>query len=534
MLWSNHTSSTEKIEQHLKNSRNYICIDLIYWVNSSTIMMLNVDLLVLSFCLGLGTGYKKSSDSIVGKRQYQIQNGPCSYTFLLPEQENCQTSNINYNNQVQKDGPLDDDESAQRLEQLEIIMENNTQWLIKLESYIQDSMKQDMIQIQQTAVHNHTATMIQMGANLLSQTAEQTRKLTNVEAQVINHTTRLERQLLENSLSTNKLEKQLIVQTNEINKLNDRNSFLEKKVEDLEKQRQEELKILQDEKKDIQALIQKQTAIIGQLEQQLLRVSSNNTILHHQQLDLLDTMNNLIHTISMTTPQETKPVMMQDTPSTYTDCAAVFKSGNTETEVYTLTIPNTTLEAFCDMETEGGGWTVLQKRFDGRVDFHRTWQEYKMGFGEPSGEFWLGNDFVSTLTNKQPYKLRIHLSDWEGNSGYSEYDQFSLDSEAQNYRIHLKGYSGTAGKISSIGQPGSDFSTKDADNDKCVCKCSQLTTGGWWFDACGPSNLNGMYYQHGQNSNRFNGIKWYYWKGSGYSLKSTTMMIRPADFSSSR
>jgi len=45
-------------------------------------------------------------------------------------------------------------------------------------------------------------------------------------------------------------------------------------------------------------------------------------------------------------------------------------------------------------------------------------------------------------------------------------------------RIHLKGFSGTAGKISSIGQPGSDFSTKDADNDKCVCKCSQLTTGG--------------------------------------------------------
>lgn len=46
------------------------------------------------------------------------------------------------------------------------------------------------------------------------------------------------------------------------------------------------------------------------------------------------------------------------------------------------------------------------------------------------------------------------------------------------YRIHLKGYSGTAGKVSSIGQSGSDFSTKDADNDKCVCKCSQLTTGG--------------------------------------------------------
>lgn len=46
------------------------------------------------------------------------------------------------------------------------------------------------------------------------------------------------------------------------------------------------------------------------------------------------------------------------------------------------------------------------------------------------------------------------------------------------YRIYLKGLTGTAGKISSISQPGNDFSTKDADNDKCICKCSQMLTGG--------------------------------------------------------
>ncbi|XP_022618953.1 angiopoietin-2 isoform X3 [Seriola dumerili] len=398
--------------------------------------MLNVDLLVLSFCLGLGTGY-----SAVGKKQYQIQNGPCSYTFLLPEQENCQSQSDSYNYPVQKDGPMDNDESAQRLEQLEISMENNTQWLLKLENYIQDSMKQDMVQIQQTAVHNHTATMIEIGTNLLSQTAEQTRKLTNVEAQVIHHTTRLERQLLENSLSTNKLEKQLIVQTNEINKLNDKNSFLEKKVGEMEEQRQVELKMLQDEKEQLQTLILRQTAIIGELEQELLKVSSNNTVLQHQQQQLLDTVNSLIHTISAGSARtETKTVMMQDNPTTFMDCAAVYKSGDTLSGVYTLTLPNTTTEvkAFCDMETEGGGWTVLQKRFDGHVDFHRTWQEYKKGFGEPSAEFWLGNEFVSKMTNQQSYKLRIQLSDWEGNSGFSQYDQFSLDSEAQNYRIHLK------------------------------------------------------------------------------------------------
>lgn len=89
--------------------------------------MFNVDLLVLSFWLGLGTVY-----SAAGKRQYQIQNGPCSYTFLLPEQENCQTQSSNYNYPVQKDGLVDNDDSAQRLEQLEITMENNTQWLLKV------------------------------------------------------------------------------------------------------------------------------------------------------------------------------------------------------------------------------------------------------------------------------------------------------------------------------------------------------------------------------------------------------------------
>lgn len=53
---------------------------------------------------------------------------------------------------------------------------------------------------------------------------------------------------------------------------------------------------------------------------------------------------------------------------------------------------------------------------------------------------------------------------------------------------------------------------------------------GWWFDACGPSNLNGMFYTAGQNHGKLNGIKWHYFKGPSYSLRSTTMMIRPLDF----
>nr|KAF6427126.1 angiopoietin 2 [Rousettus aegyptiacus] len=124
------------------------------------------------------------------------------------------------------------------------------------------------------------------------------------------------------------------------------------------------------------------------------------------------------------------------------------------------------------------------------------------------------------------------LSPWDavGQAGTLTVRPRCIPADLGSTRIHLKGLTGTAGKISSISQPGNDFSTKDADNDKCICKCSQMLTGGWWFDACGPSNLNGMYYPQKQSTNKFNGIKWYYWKGSGYSLKATAMMIRPADF----
>ncbi|XP_008570274.1 PREDICTED: angiopoietin-2 isoform X2 [Galeopterus variegatus] len=474
--------------------------------------------------------FRKSMDSI-GKKQYQVQHGSCSYTFLLPEMDNCRSSSSSYvSNAVQRDAPLDYDDSVQRLQALESIMENNTQWLMKLENYIQDNMKKEMAEMQQNAVQNQTAVMIEIGTSLLNQTAEQTRKLTDVEAQVLNQTTRLELQLLEHSLSTNKLEKQILDQTSEINKLQDKNSFLEKKVLDMEDKHIVQLQSIKEEKDQLQVLVSKQNSIIEELEKQLVTSTVNNSVLQKQHHDLMETVRNLVTMIS--TSNSKNSFVAKEEPIIFRDCAEVFRSGHTTNGIYTLTFPNSTeeIKAYCDMETGGGGWTVIQRREDGSVDFQRTWKEYKVGFGNPSGEHWLGNEFVSQLTNQQRYVLKIHLKDWEGNEAYSLYEHFCLSNEELNYRIYLKGLTGTAGKISSISQPGNDFSTKDADNDKCICKCSQMLTGGWWFDACGPSNLNGMYYPQRQNTNKFNGIKWYYWKGSGYSLKATTMMIRPADF----
>lgn len=67
---------------------------------------------------------------------------------------------------------------------------------------------------------------------------------------------------------------------------------------DMEEQKQVDLKTLQDEKEQLETLILKQTAIIGEMEEQLLRVSFNNTFLQQQQQELLDTVNGLIQTIS--------------------------------------------------------------------------------------------------------------------------------------------------------------------------------------------------------------------------------------------
>ncbi|XP_078069364.1 angiopoietin-2-like isoform X2 [Mustelus asterias] len=441
--------------------------------------MLIPSLFFFSCSLSLGTGFRKGMDN-TGKRHYQIQHGPCSYTFLLPEVDNCRTMANQYvPNTVQRDSPeTDNDGSLQRLQQLENIMENNTQWLHK----------------------------------------------------VLNQTSRLELQLLENSLSTNKLEKQIMIQTNEITKLHDKNGLLEQKVLEMEDKHAAELESLKQEKKQLQQLVTRQNSIIEELEKQLVAATLNNTVLQKQQLDLMETVHNLINLVSPTS--FISPFVAKEEQIHFKDCADAYKSGLRATGIYTLFAPNTTqqIQAFCDMESNGGGWTVVQRRQDGKTDFQRTWKEYKTGFGDPAGEYWLGNEFTHQLTKKKNYVLRIQMRDWEANEGFSLYNQFYLDGEMQKYRIHLKGYSGTAGRISSLSHLGNDFSTKDSDNDKCLCNCAKMASGGWWFDACGPSNLNGLYYSAGQNTNRFNGIKWYYWKGSGYSLKATTMMIRPADF----
>lgn len=88
-------------------------------------------------------------------------------------------------------------------------------------------------------------------------------------------------------------------------------------------------------------------------------------------------------------------------------------------------------QARCDMETAGGGWTVVQTRRDGSLDFNGTWQEYREGFGSPKAEHWLGNAALHGLTAGGQHQLRVELEDWNQQRRHATYSNFRVASEAQ-------------------------------------------------------------------------------------------------------
>ena len=85
---------------------------------------------------------------------------------------------------------------------------------------------------------------------------------------------------------------------------------------------------------------------------------------------------------------------------------------------------------------------MFQKRLDGSVDFYRGWNDYKNGFGDLNGEFWLGLDKINRLTKSNRNRLRVELEDIEGNTAYAEYDMFAVSSEKTKYQLSLGSYSG--------------------------------------------------------------------------------------------
>ncbi|KAK2858923.1 hypothetical protein Q5P01_003543 [Channa striata] len=227
------------------------------------------------------------------------------------------------------------------------------------------------------------------------------------------------------------------------------------------------------------------------------------------------------------------------------DCSEYSLLNIRKNDVYHVTPDprNGTFDVYCDMESYGGGWTVIQQRNNGSVSFNHTWNEYKKGFGNIRGEFWLGNDHIHLLTKAKDMILRIELEDFEGVREYAKYDQFYVANEFLYYRLSISGYSGTAGNAISFNKHFNHdqkfFSTPDRDNDMYPSgNCAAYYSSGWWFDACMSANLNGKYY-HKRYKGVRNGIFWgtwhnmsteYYPTNYRQAFKTVKMMIRPKNY----
>ncbi|XP_076451388.1 microfibril-associated glycoprotein 4-like [Babylonia areolata] len=197
-------------------------------------------------------------------------------------------------------------------------------------------------------------------------------------------------------------------------------------------------------------------------------------------------------------------------------------------------------EVYCD-----GQWTVIQRRMSGQVDFYRDWSDYVNGFGNASDEYWLGLAAVRQITASGRWQLRVDLENWKNQTAKAIYNGFKVLSKSQQYALKLRKFiSGSAGDSLFATHLEMKFSTKDRDNDRFGAgSCAQMYRGGWWFNECFLSNLNGVYYYNsssnsssnssnsssnsGSSSSLMDGVSWKTWMGFGYSLKKTVMKIRP-------
>uniref|UniRef100_A0A672PZG7 Microfibril associated protein 4 n=1 Tax=Sinocyclocheilus grahami TaxID=75366 RepID=A0A672PZG7_SINGR len=215
------------------------------------------------------------------------------------------------------------------------------------------------------------------------------------------------------------------------------------------------------------------------------------------------------------------------------DCSDVYKAGETVSGVYSIypagDIP---VWVYCEMISDGkdedkGGWTVIQRRMDGSVNFYRPWKEYKTGFGATEGEYWLGLENMYQLTRKRKYMLRVDLEDFEGRKGSALYSSFSVDPEADGYKLHVSGFTDGGAGDSLTDHDDQKFSTFDKDQDVYENNCAKEFLGAFWYKFCHTANPNGVYLWGEDDTHFGTGVVWSTWKNSfTVSMKSIGMKIK--------
>ena len=184
-----------------------------------------------------------------------------------------------------------------------------------------------------------------------------------------------------------------------------------------------------------------------------------------------------------------------------------------------------TTSVFCDTKTADGGWTVIQRRKDGSVDFNRPWSDYEKGFGDLNGEFWYGLKNMNCLTQTGQWELRVDFEFKNKTRSYLHYNVFKVGSATDEYPLTISGFTGITPtdpfSITYGGHNGMKFTTYDNDNDKHKSggNCAGQGNGGWWYRSCWAINLNIKY-----NPAQYGSMAL---AGTWYNLRWIEMKIRP-------
>ena len=205
-------------------------------------------------------------------------------------------------------------------------------------------------------------------------------------------------------------------------------------------------------------------------------------------------------------------------------CKLLKELGVTKDGVYTIKPDEQgPLKVYCDQTTDGGGWTVLQRRRSPfKTSFNRNWEEYRTGFGNLTGEFWLGNDNIHRLA-AAPVSFRVDFQENGRSKRYARYENFVVAGADDKYRWNMDSFSGDlpnaiyGSQHAYRKETGMQFSTPDKDNDmKHPGKCSP--SSGWWVNGCGLVDLNAV-----------NGPKWSQVPHPGTSWQGSfsEMKVRP-------
>ncbi|XP_021712898.1 angiopoietin-related protein 6-like [Aedes aegypti] len=176
------------------------------------------------------------------------------------------------------------------------------------------------------------------------------------------------------------------------------------------------------------------------------------------------------------------------------------------------------VSTFCRyVQNDNNTWTIIHRRVDGTLNFTRTWEDYRDGFGDLQGEYWLGLEKIHQLTQTGPHKLMVVLKDYDDVRMWALYDKFRVLSEVDQYELEVGQFSAGDAEDSLKEHNAMKFSTPDRDNDMWSGNCAELYESGWWFKNCHAVNLNGIY----QDETEYDKMMW-----GKKSLKEAQMMIR--------